>query len=471
MEETHAVRRLWKFTIIWEREFYLRVLAIMVPVVLQQAINMGVNMLDTMMLGSFGEIQLSGSSLANTFYSLFSIGCMGILGGCNVLVSQYWGAGDRDRARQTFVMALQLTVIWSLIFAVITALFPEPIMAIYTDELPVIQQGARYLRVTVFIYLIHGISLVWANLMRAVGVPRLGLYVSLVSFLVNIGANYVFIFGKFGAPRLEIAGAAVGTLIARGCEFVITVGYILLRDNHLGLRLRDLARLPGRLFYKNYFKLGAPVLISDGLLALGSTIVSMVLGRMGNAVVASNAICQVVDRLSTVVIQGISNASAIVIGHTVGAGNYKKAMAQGETFYFLSILFGLFSALLFWVVAPITLRFYTLEPETLRIVKEMILAYLLVVFFQAIQSTMTKGVLRGGGDTQFLMKADILFMWLLSIPLGAVGGLLLGWPGWLTTICLRVDYIVKSVWCIWRLLSGRWIRRIEEDVPAPDPVG
>ena len=237
--------------------------------------------------------------------------------------------------------------------------------------------------------------------------------------------------------------------------------YILLIDKKLGLRVKHLLKSPSAVFYKNYFRLGAPVLVSDALLGLGGNIVSIVLGHMGAAVVAANAICQVVERLCTVVIQGVSNASSIITGNAVGAGDRERAMEQGETFYFLSIVFGVISAALVFVFGPMTISVYTLTEETIVVTRQLMNAYVIIVFFQAIQSVMTKGVIRGGGDTRFLMMADILFMWLVSIPLGAVGGLILCWPAWLTMLCLRIDYIIKSVWCVSRLLSGKWIHEAE----------
>lgn len=452
-----------KLTIVKEKAFYTSVLAIMVPVALQQAINMGVNMLDTMMLGSFGEIQLSASSLANQFYNLFTILCMGIIGGSSVLAAQYWGAGEKDKVRETFNMAIRLAIGLSLVFAVLTFLFPGQIMRIYTSEEAVVAQGVRYLRITVFVYLVHGTSLVAAQLMRSVGKAQLGLVVSVISFLVNIGGNYTFIFGKFGAPRMEIAGAALGTLIARSAEFAVTFFYILVLDRDLGLRVKHLLKSPSALFYRNYFRLGAPVLVSDGLLALGDSMLSIVLGHMGAAAVAGNAICMVVQRLFTVVIQGISNASSIITGNTIGKGELEKAMEQGQTFYLLSILFGAINAVLVMIFGPMTIAMYKLEPETVVVTRQLMNAYVAIVFFQAIQSVMTKGVLRGGGDTRFLMMADILFLWLVSIPLGAFVGLVLGWPAWLTMLCLRVDFVIKSVWCVSRLLSGKWIRRVSHE--------
>ncbi|MBQ1466914.1 MAG: MATE family efflux transporter [Solobacterium sp.] len=450
-----------RIQLVKEKDFYMRVLAIMLPVALQQAINMGVNMLDTMMLGSFGEIQLSASSLANQFYAIFNIFCMGIIGGSSVLAAQYWGAREQEKARETFNMALRLATFLSIFFAVITWLFPAQIMGIYTNEADVIAQGVRYLRITTFIYFIHGTGLVAAQLMRSVGEARLGLVVSCISFFVNILANYMFIFGKFGAPRMEIAGAALGTLIARTAEFIVTFWFIFKMDKKLGLRVKDLLHNPSSEFFSNYFRLGAPVLVSDALLGFGGTAVSIILGHMGSAVVAANAICQVLDRLMTVVIQGISNASSIITGHTVGAGDREKALREGETFYLLSVIFGAITGVLIFFVGPLSVKMYTLTPDTVVIANQLMHAYALIIFFQAIQSVMTKGVLRGGGDTKFLMKADIIFMWIVSIPLGALAGLVLHWPAWLTMWCLRIDYAIKSVWCVSRLHSGKWIHSIE----------
>ena len=455
-----------KFQLIKEKEFYSRVLAIMLPVALQQAINMGVNMLDTMMLGSFGEIQLSASSLANQFYMIFNIFCMSIIGGSSVLAAQYWGAREIEKVRETFNMALRLASGLAVIFAVITWCFPAQIMGIYTNEAAVITEGVKYLRITTFIYLIHGTGLVAAQLMRSVGEARLGLLVSIISFVVNILGNYIFIFGKFGAPRLEIAGAALGTLIARTAEFLVTFIFIFRFDKKLGFRPKDLLHNPSGEFFANYFRLGAPVLVSDSLLGFGGTVLSIILGHMGSAVVAANAICQVLDRLMTVVIQGISNASGIITGHSIGAGDHERAMQEAETFYLLSVIFGAITAVLVFFLGPVSIKLYTLTPETVVIAKELMHAYALIVFFQAIQSVMTKGVLRGGGDTKFLMKADILFMWLVSLPLGAVAGLVLHWPAWLTMLCLRLDFAIKSVWCVSRLHSGKWIHSVDRKVKA-----
>jgi len=455
-------QRILGLELVCEKEFYMQVFRIMVPVALQQAINMGVNMMDTIMLGGLGEAQLAASSLANSFYNMFTILCMGIIGGCSVLAAQYWGAQNKEKARETFNLAIRLAIIISVVFAVVTALFPEQIMAMYAEEADVIAYGVRYLRITAFIYLFHGTSQVTAFLMRSVKQPNLGLFVSIISFFVNVFFNWVFIFGKLGAPRMEIAGAALGTLIARITECVVTYTYVLKIDRKLGLRFKDLLRSPTRELYYNYFRLGMAALLSDGLLGLGTNVMNMVLGRMGAAVVSANAICQVIDRLFTVVVSGIANAASILIGNTIGAGQKEKAMQQGQTFYLLSAAIGFVSAALVMSLGMITINAYNLSPSTVKIAREMMMAYTVIAFFQSIQSVMTKGVLRGGGDTRFLLVADVLFLWICSLPLGYFVGLVLNWPAWITILCLRIDWMIKSFWCLGRLNSRKWIRETKK---------
>lgn len=452
-----------KLRITKDKSFYRKVALLTLPVAAQQAINMGVNMMDTIMVGNLGEVQLSAASLSNSFYLLYGILCLGIIGGCSVMVSQYWGAGNLEKARETFSLALRLAAVLGFAFALVTYFFPEQILRLYTSDQAVIEAGVRYLNILAFVYMVHGTGQVVSFLMRSVGDPKLGLYVSCISFFVNVFANWVFIFGKLGAPRMEIAGAALGTLIARLVECTVTFIYVLKIDKRLNMRVADFLRNPERALYGKYFQVGAPALISDGLLGLGTSAISMVLGRMGHEIVAAHSICTVVDMFFTVVVQGISNASGIITGNTIGEGRADKAQEQGETFYLLGILCGIFSAVIIALLGPLTIQFYKLQPETVELTRSMMYAYSIVMFFSAIQGIMTKGVLRGGGDTKFLMVADVLFLWLASIPLGIFAGLVLHAPAWVTVFCLRIDFAIKSVWCVFRLMSGKWIRNITVD--------
>ena len=459
---SEAKSRWFSRYIVTDRGFYRKAMLLIVPVVLQSIINQGVNMMDTVMVGKLGEASISASSLANQFYNIFVFFCMGISAAGTVLSSQYYGAGDMKTVRKVFDLVLQIVMIGGAAFAVLTALFPGQIMRIFTNEEDVIELGARYLLITSLIYLPHGISLVLSNVMRSIGNAKLGLYVSIASFVVNIGANYVFIFGKLGMPALGVMGAAVGTLIARMVEFLFCVIYLLKVEKVLKYRVQGLIKLPSGALFREFRRLGLPAVISDSILALAASVMSIILGHMGKEVVSAYAIVTVMDRMATVATMGLASASGVIIGQTVGEGKFERAKKEGWTFLFLSVLIGVIAGILVLTLGEWSIGLYEITSSTEKIAVSMMQASAIIVVFQAVQSTLSKGVLRGGGDTKFLMVADVIFQWCASIPLGYLAGIVLQFPPFWVLIALRIDFIIKSVWLTFRLKGDKWIHKAKQ---------
>ncbi len=443
-----------------DRTFYKTVAGIAVPIALQGLITTGVNMMDTIMIGMVGETELSAVSLANTFIHIYQILCMGIGLGASVLVARYYGMGDKTSMQKSVSIMTRLCIGIAALFAIATFLFPTQIMQIYTSEKRIIANGVKYLRWSVVTYFLLGLSLTSTIILRNVGKVQMPLFTSIGAFLVNVGANYIFIFGKFGAPAMGVAGAAVGTLIARIFEFVIIDGYLWFKDTAIEFRLKNFFMPVGGL-WKEYIRISIPVLISDGILALGNNSVAMVIGRLGESFVAANAITSVTQQLSSVLIQGFSQAGAIVTGHTLGEGKREKAQEQGYALLGLGFFFGLVSAGIIMLISEPMIRAYNVSPETAELARELMDAISIIVWFQATNSIMTKGTLRGGGDTKVLMIADNVFLWVFSLPLGILAGLVLHLPAFWIYIFLKIDQIIKCVWCVLRLNSGKWIKKIE----------
>lgn len=446
--------------IITDKAFYQEAILIILPVVLQAIINQGVNMMDTIMVGKLGEVSISASSLANQFYNIYTFLCMGLSAAGLVLSAQYWGAGDKVAVRKVFDLLIQIIAAASAIFGLLSFFFPREIIAIYTDDKEVIEEGARYLRITSMVYFPHGIALVISNIMRSVGNPRIGLYVSAASFFINIGANYVFIFGKLGFPAMGVAGAALGTLCSRLVEFGVCVFFVLKVDRHLEYRLGGLVRLPEVPLMKEFIRLGLPAIISDTILAFASSAISIILGHMGKEFVSSYSIVSVVDRMCTLATSGVGSAAGIMVGQSVGAGQNAEAKRRGFSFLTLTSVLGVIGAVLVVLVGDWSIGLYDIAPETVEITQTMMLASALVVPFQNISSTLGKGVLRGGGDTRFLMVADVIFQWIASIPLGYLAGIVLHASPFIVLLIVRVDYILKSIWFICRLSTDKWIHQV-----------
>ncbi|MBR4530611.1 MAG: MATE family efflux transporter [Lachnospiraceae bacterium] len=451
-----------------DRKFFRNVFTLALPIAAQSLITIGVNMLDTIMVGALGETALSATSLANSFISIYQIFCMGLGMGASVLVSRYYGMkmGGKDpeaaehALRQTVCLMLRLTLALAAVFALVTALIPELLMRMYTDETAIIESGAVYFRWSVAAYFFLGASLTTTIALRSVRQVRLPLFVSIGAFFVNLVANYTFIFGKFGAPRLEVAGAALGTILARIFEATLIVGYLLCKDREIAFRVRHLLMKTGSLI-REYVRICIPVLISDGILAIGNNTVAMVIGHLGATFVAANAITAVTQQLSTVVVQGVSQSGAIVTGQTLGEGDRDRAMRQGHLFFRLGLGLGVLSALFIALAKyPIIASYSGVGEETRAIAGELMLAISFIIVFRATNSIMTKGVLRGGGDTKMLMITDNIFLWTVSIPLGVLAGFVFRLPAFWIYVCLKSDDILKTIWSYLRLRSGKWIRRI-----------
>ncbi len=443
-----------------DKHFYKQVAAIALPISAQSLITIGVNMTDTVMLGKLGETALSASALANQFISIFQICCMGIGMGASVLTSRFWGMQDKHSLRKAVTIMLRLCFVFGLAFTLATVITPDGLMRIYTNDPEIIQAGASYFRWSIPCYWLLGFSLTCTIVLRSVGQVRLPLICSICAFFINVFFNYVFIFGAFGAPRMEIAGAALGTVIARVFEFCFICGYFLFVDKRVGYRLKHLA-MKCRDLVGDYLSISIPVLVSDTLLGLGNSAVAMVMGRVGATFVAANSITTVTQQLSTVFIQGIGNASSIITGHTLGQGELDKAQRQGFTFLGLGFVVGLLGGLLIMIISGPVISFYDITAETKGIAEQLMIAVGFIVIFQSMNSILTKGVLRGGGDTKFLMVADILFLWVASVPLGALAGLVWHMPAFWIYTFLKIDQIIKAVWCVFRLSSKKWIKRID----------
>lgn len=443
-----------------EKSFYKLILSIAVPVVLQNMITIGVNIMDTLMLGNYGEVQLSASSLANEFINIYHIMCMGMSMGAAVLTAQYYGAGNNPSLKKIVTIVLRMGLVIAAAFTVVTLLFPEELMRLYTPDEAVIEKGVLYFRISAVTYVLLGVSLILTNILRTVHQVRFPLVLSIVTFFVNVFFNWVFIYGRLGAPEMQIEGAALGTVIARLVECGSLVTYFFVFDKRIGYRIKDLFMKCGD-HVRVYITYAIPVMVSDTLLALGNSAVSIIMGHIGASFVAANSIISQTVRLSTVFNQGLSSASSVITGNTLGKGERDKAYHQGVTFLCLSILIGSAAAVIILLISPLLVESFNITQETKDIAYQLMASVSVMMVFQTVQSVLTKGVLRGGGDTRFLMLADILFLWLASIPLGYLCGLV--WhlsPFWIYA-ALKIDWVIKSVWCIFRLRSKKWIRVVQ----------
>ena len=439
------------------------------PIALQTLITVSVGMLDNIMVSRVSQNCFSATALANSYMTVFQIFCMGLGMGASVLVSRYWGmknTGDSEgkadiSLKQTITLMLRLMFLVATVFALGALLFPRFIMKTYTSEPVLIIVGMRYLKYSIPTFFFLGLSLVTTIVLRSIGQSRYPLYVSIVALFINLSCNYMLIFGHFGAPRLGIEGAAIATCIARAFEGLAVFIYLVFIDKKVGYRLKHLF-MKTRALIGEYLRVCIPVLLSDAIYAIGNNAITMVIGHLGGAFVAANSITAVTQQLSTVVIQGVCQAGAIITGQTLGNGKKEKAEEQGWLFLGLGFGLGFLSALfIFSMKTPIILAYGDkTTAEAVSIAYQLLNSISFIIIFQATNSIMTKGVLRGGGDTTMLMLADNIFLWVLALPLGLLAGFVLHLPPFWIYFFLKFDQVAKTIWCVLRLRSRKWIKKI-----------
>ncbi len=429
---------------------------IAMPITFQCMISYGVNMLDTLMLGSFGEGVLSASSLGNQIFFLFSLIISGTANGAVVLCSQYYGKKDMTSLKKIAAMNLKTAFAISLFFMLILLFFPEKIMRIFTKEQNVIEAGIIYLKYIAVSYLFFGMTNTFLILLRSVQDVKLSFIVYVISFAVNGFFNYIFIYGNFGAPRMGIGGAAVGTVIARGSEFIILTAYLVFYEKRIKFNFA-MVKMYDKILMNDVIKYGVPVAAGEFFWGMGLTVHSVILGHLGQSAVAANSICNVLHQFILSYVQGLGNSSAVIMGEIVGNGDIKGAEKAAKMLIKLFWVCGLAGGIFLLILKKPFLNFYNLEPETLKMAEWFMIVYAVISMFRAVASPAISGIFWGSGDTVFAALVDILFLWIL-IPIGFWAAFILKIYPPLVLLILRLETPIKVGICIFHLRNNKWIK-------------
>lgn len=444
------------------KSFYKNVFALVAPMAVQNLINVGVTATDVFMLGRVGEKVLSGASLAGQIQFIMMLIFFGITAGSTVLTAQYWGKRDTDTIERILGMGLSSGILVAAVFTVLAFFIPDTLMRIYTSDAVVVTEGAKYLRIVGLSYLFMAVTQVYLNIMRSIERVVVATVVYFISLFVNIIINAVLIFGMFGAPRLEIVGAAIGTLCARITELVLVLLYARYKNDIVKIRVRHLVHMDKVLFL-DYVRYAMPVVLNEMMWGLGTSCNTAIIGHLGSEAVAANSVAQVARQLAQVVVFGISSATAIWLGKTLGEGKTEHARAYAKRFIWLSLILGGLGGGMILLSGPIVIRVLSLSAQSQSYLNFMFFVMSYFVVGQAFNTTMVCGIFRSGGDTKFGLYMDVTTMWGCSILLGGAAAFVFhaGVPA--VYAILMSDEIIKVPICIWRYRKYKWLRNVTRE--------
>lgn len=444
---------------LWDKTFLLTLVTLMVPMILQNLLTLGTQMMDSIMLGQLGQNELSASSLANQPFFIFNLLIFGMASGSSVLNAQFWGKRDIRSIKIIISICLKVAFTVSILLAAVVMLFPRAVMAVYTNDQAVIELGAQYLQVIGWCYIFHGIASTLLTSIRSVGIVRVAVVDSVFALVCNTSLNYILIFGKLGFPALGVRGAAIATVITRIGEVAIVLTYLLFIDKKLKFRPRDLAAFEMGLL-KNYLKNGLPVAFNEVFWSIGVSIQSMILGRLGSDAVSASQMSSIVQQFATVFIFGVANAAAIIIGNDIGAGRMEEAKSRIRAFRWIAVWVGLFAAGVILVLSRPVVGFYNVPEETKELALQMLRMLSVIVLFVSQTGIGVVGLLRGGGDPRFGVFVDLCGLWLFAVPAALLAAFVFHAPVLAVYLCSKLDEPVKLVMLTWRMRNGRWIKDV-----------
>ena len=441
-----------------DKAFYRLLLSLALPIAAQNILTFSISMADSLMVGFLGEIQLAAASQANRFFFFFMIILFGITGGANILIAQYWGKKDIPAIHQ--VMAIMYRVVIGLISAaiIVAQLFPEWVMSLFATDPAVIQEGAVYLKIVSWGYLLFGLTNATVMVLRSVRTVKISNVIYGTSLVTNVFFNWVLIFGRLGAPRLGVAGAAYATVISRVAELVVLLVFLWRYEDKLGIRLSKLLPVH-RPMLQSFITNCIPVIANETIWVTGSTVVSMIIGRLGTTVIAASNIESIGWQLVTVALFGLQNSTSVIIGNTIGAGEKEKLFEYSRTLSTLGICVGIFAGVVMMLLRPLAAVVYpSFDPSTLEMARRLMINSAILLVFQGSNFTNLMGILRGGGDLRFVLVCDVIFLWTVSLPLGLAAFYLWHWPAPFTILILHVDEVIKAIVSLWRVRGNQWVR-------------
>lgn len=442
--------------------FYKRLFSLAIPIALQNMITFSVGLADNVMVGSLGELAISGVYLCNQIQIILQMLVTGIGAALIVLAAQYWGKGDKESIKNLISIAMKFALTCAILLWGAVFFFPKQFLSLYTDDQQVIVEAMKYARIICFTYLFFCISNVFMASLRCIGTVKIGLYLSIVTFFVNVFLNWVLIYGNLGAPALGIRGSAIATLAARIIECIIIISYIMLVDKKLMLRMTDLYR-NNMVLVKDFFAYGFPVILGDILWGLNLSVQGGIVGRLGADSIAAVSIANTVFSMISVGVYGTANASAVIIGNAVGESDMDKVKQYTKRLQIVFLGIGLCTGILLFIIKDYILLLYHVSDETLAIARTLMTVLSVTVIGTSYQMSSLTGIVRAGGSTKFVLINDIIFVWAVVIPLSLTMAFVIGAPTWVVFLCLKSDQILKCAVAVVKVNRYDWIQKLTKE--------
>ena len=441
-----------------KKRFNKDLLTLAVPLALQNLLGALVGASDALMLGRLNQASIAAVSLANQISFIMSLFTGSVIGAISVLIAQYMGKGDQRNTQRFFAMGIRYAFGISVVFFLLAFCIPEQLMRIFTPEEELIRIGSEYLRIVSFSYLFMGISQPYLMVMRTSGRVKTSLWISAVTVIVDMTADFFLIYGVGSWKGLGANGSAYSTIAVEAIALCICIVESMQKD-HIHPD-RSSMRFFSKAFERDIWKVIPGMLASALSWGLSMTMHQFILGHMGTDATAAASVTGVATQMIQCVSMGLAAGGGIILGKMLGRDEFAMAKAYGKRFFRVSFINGLINAGLLLIVGPLVYFFYALEPQAKTYLIQMLAYNMLYMFAFAYNTIYTVGVFPAGGDSRYDAISVIIATWCFAIPLSLLGCFVFHWPVMVVYMVMCCDEIIKFPFIYLRFNTDIWVKNL-----------
>ena len=435
------------------KTFLKTLLFIALPIMGQELLNTGVNLLDSLMVGQLSLGAINGVGFANQIFFLMSVVMFGVNSGSAIFIGQYWGKKEPDNIRKTMGIGFGLNLGVAALFGLCAIVIPRVLIGFYTQDPASLEEGVAYIRTVSATYFLFAVTSCFNSALRSIGQTRLPMFTTLVSLLFNGVFNYVFIF----LCDMGVTGAAIATVIARVAELLLSL--VLMR--RLGVPVLGPLKeyfTATRAFVRRFFKLVLPVIANEAVWAFGVTMYQVIYQLCGTEAQGAVQITSVAQNLFMVAGFGISSGCGVMLANLLGAGERDTAIAYSRKALKLVAAVSAVMGALLLAASPLILSLYNVSDTVKDSARNVMMVVAAGVVIKTFNFTTIVGVLRSGGDTRYCLYLDLVSVWAIAIPLSLLGAAVLHLPiHWVAALAYSEE-IFKVFLSARRVKSNVWAK-------------
>ncbi len=433
------------------------------PIAAQSLIGSSLSLIDNLMVGSLGELELNAVGVSVQIFFVHWMLLFGFTSGSATFISQFYGVKDMKNIKKTTGFALTVAVGIGLMFFVAAMVFPEYIIRIFTRFPEVIDLGIVYIRTGAFCFLLLAVTQPFTVALRATQQTKLPLYASVTALALNTFLNYVFIFGKFGAPALGVQGAALATVIARFVEMSIILFIVFGRKNIVAGKpseyfsySKDLA---GRIV-----KNALPTTIQETMWGFGTSLYIAAFARIGVTAGAAIQACNTINSMFSLAAFSVGDAVLILVGQKLGEGKPELAYEMSKKMTVVGLIIGVIGGIGVILAGEPLLSLFEFTEDGADVAGKILIVYGATLWLNLYNGIHVSGTLRCGGDTKFAMIAETCTVWIIGVPMAFITSLYFGWPVYFALLAVKSEELVKGIILTKRYLSKKWLNNVIKDI-------